>query len=274
MASASTLGIGVTFGPTNDVHEVFAATRRAEDLGLEAVGCWDHYHSEQPEWEMVTGWSIFGYLAAITTRLQLVPMVLCRPNHLLGVLAKESSMLQLASNGRFELGIGAGDYPVEFTAWNVPFAPAVERITLLSESMMALREVWKGDLVSCAGEQVQLTNAGCTPVAPVPPRIVAGAGNSKRLINAAVPWADEINIYEDEPVFHYARMKLNETGRTVVPVSVFAHRETDRLPDDLPDRLHQWRERGASRYFITIGWADDLVARVEEIAAARATAFG
>ena len=269
---ATTMGIGVTFGPTNNVDEVFAATRRAEELGLDAVGCWDHYHSEQPEWAMVTGWSIYGYLAAITTRLQLVPMVLCRPNHLLGVLAKESSMLQLASNGRFELGIGAGDYPVEFTAWNVPFAPASERIALLSESMLALREVWKGELVSWQGEQVRLSSAGCTPVAPVPPRVVAGVGNSKRLVDAAVPWADEINVYEDDVTFDRARTALSAAGRSDVPVSVFAHREWDRLPDDLPGRLRRWHERGANRYFVTVGWADDLVARVEEIAAARAAA--
>ena len=51
-------------------------------------------------------------------------MVLCRPNHLLRVLAKESSLLQIATGGRFELGIGAGDYPGEFAAWNVAFPDA------------------------------------------------------------------------------------------------------------------------------------------------------
>ena len=269
MATTCAIGVGVTFGPTNDVQEVFAATRRAEELGLDAVGCWDHYHSEQPNWEMVSGWSIYGYLAAITSRIRLVPMVLCRPNHLLGVLAKESSMLQLASHGRFDLGIGAGDYPVEFTAWNVPFAPATDRIELLTESILALREIWKGELVTFDGEQVRLTNAGCTPVAPVPPRVVAGVGNSRRLIDAAAPWADELNVYEDQAVFDHARAQLEGAGRADVPVSVFAQREWDRLPDDLPGRLRQWDERGASRYFITIGWADDLVTRVEEIAAAR-----
>ncbi len=48
-------------------------------------------------------------------------MVLCRPNYLLGVLAKETSILQIASGGRFELVIGTGDYPKDFTAWNVPY---------------------------------------------------------------------------------------------------------------------------------------------------------
>jgi alkanesulfonate monooxygenase SsuD/methylene tetrahydromethanopterin reductase-like flavin-dependent oxidoreductase (luciferase family) len=274
VVTTSTLDVGVTFGPTNDVHEVFAATRRAEELGLDAVGCWDHYHSEKPDWEMVSGWSTYGYLAAITTHIKLVPMVLCRPNHLLGVLAKESSMLQLASNGRFELGIGAGDYPVEFTAWNVPFAPSSERIELLTESIAALREIWKGDLVTFIGNQIQLVNAGCTPVALVPPRVVAGVGSAHRMIEAVASWADEINVYEKDVSFDQARTALATAGRPDVPVSVFAHREWDRLPDDLPGRLRRWHERGANRYFVTVGWADDLMARVEEIASARAEAFG
>jgi alkanesulfonate monooxygenase SsuD/methylene tetrahydromethanopterin reductase-like flavin-dependent oxidoreductase (luciferase family) len=103
--------VGVAFGPTGRWDDVVAGARLAEQEGLDAVGFWDHYHSENPDWALTCGWAAYGYLAAITERVRLVPMVLCRPNYLLGVLAKESSILQIASGGRFELGIGAGDYP-------------------------------------------------------------------------------------------------------------------------------------------------------------------
>lgn len=71
-------------------------------------------------------------------------MVIGHPNHLLGVLAKESSLLQITSGGRFELGFWAGDYPVEFTAWNVPFPDAAERIAWLEEGVTTPRALWKG----------------------------------------------------------------------------------------------------------------------------------
>ena len=63
-------------------------------------------------------------LAAIATeRIRLVPMVICRLNYTLGVLAKETSILSIVSGGRFELGIGAGDYPAEYAALAWEFQP-------------------------------------------------------------------------------------------------------------------------------------------------------
>lgn len=82
-----------------------------------------------------------------------MPMVICCPNELLGVLAKESSLLQIASGGRFELGIGTGDYPVELTAWNVPYPDAADRVAWLEESVSALEQLWPG-------QQVTMTSTG------------------------------------------------------------------------------------------------------------------
>jgi alkanesulfonate monooxygenase SsuD/methylene tetrahydromethanopterin reductase-like flavin-dependent oxidoreductase (luciferase family) len=271
VGSVTGIEVGVTFGPTGFWDDVVRAARLAEERGLDAVGFWDHYHSEQPEWALTCGWSAYGYLAAITERIRLVPMVLCRPNYLLGVLAKESSILQIASGGRFELGIGAGDYPKEFAAWDVPYAPAEKRMALLEESVGALRELWQGRLVTFRGEHVRLTDAGCTPVAPVPPRVIVGAGNSRRLIDAAVAYADEINVYGDRETVEYTWARIAATGRSI-PVSVFGHRPEGQLPVDLAGDIRQWRELGATRYLMTVGFDDDLVEAVGRIADAAAEA--
>jgi alkanesulfonate monooxygenase SsuD/methylene tetrahydromethanopterin reductase-like flavin-dependent oxidoreductase (luciferase family) len=249
--------VGVTFGPTGDWDAVVRASLLAEELGLDAVGFWDHYHSMKPEWALVCGWTAYGYLAARTSRITLTPMVLCRPNHLLGVLAKESSMLQIMSGGRFELGIGAGDYEIEFEAWDVPFADADSRMRLLEESVAALRQVWKGDLVSTTGDEVQLTDAACTPVPDTPPRIVIGAGSSRRLVRQAVRYADEINVYARESIVDFAREQIAASDREIA-LSVFPDRPDDHLPTDMPEQLARWREKGASRCLLTLGWGDDL----------------
>src|SRR5689334_14531996 len=127
--------VAITLSPTSDWSAVLRAAQLADTLGLDAVGFWDHYHSERPEWAFVCGWSAYGALALATERIHLLPMVICRLNYTTGVLAKETSLISIISRGRFELGIGAGDYPVEYSAWHQPFPDATTRIEALEETI-------------------------------------------------------------------------------------------------------------------------------------------
>jgi alkanesulfonate monooxygenase SsuD/methylene tetrahydromethanopterin reductase-like flavin-dependent oxidoreductase (luciferase family) len=257
--------VGVALSPTGDWAAILEAAKIADDLGLDAVSFWDHYHSLKPEWAYVCGWSAYGAIAASTTRIRLVPMVICNLNYTLGVLAKESSILSLASDGRFELAIGAGDLPEEYEAWHQPFPDAATRVARLEETVAALRQVWQGGFVTFHGEHIQLTNAACTPTPSQPPRIVAGIGNSRRMIRSAVRWADELNIYADNAILQFAREQIRESERDV-SISVYQHYEWDQWPDDLADALAQWNETGISRVFVNIGFDWNLAGRVRELA--------
>ncbi len=258
--------LAVTLSPTGDWPAILQAAQLADRAGLDAIGFWDHYHSEKPEWAYVCGWSAYGALAAATTRIQLLPMVICRLNYTTGVLAKETSMLSIISGGRFELGIGAGDYPVEYTAWHQPFPDATTRIEALEETIAALRLVWQGQLVSYTGNHIQLTNAACTPAPSAPPRVMVGVGGSRRLIRSAVTYADEINVYRDEALVAYAQTTIAESGRSV-DVSVFLH--WDRWPDNLHAEVQRWADQGVARAVVNIGYDADLAQRVAELAAIR-----
>lgn len=258
--------VGVALSPANNWPAILEAVQLADSSGLDAIGFPDHYHSERPEQAYVCGWSAYGALAATTKRIQLVPTVIVRPNYTLGVLAKETSILSIISGGRFEFGIGAGDFPVEYTAWHQPYPDAVTRIAALRETILALREIWQGGLVSFEGEHVHLTNAACTPVPPVPPRVVVGVGGSRRLIRSAVTYADELNVYADEDVLRYAREQIAASGRTV-ELSVYRPIERDQWPSDLRAELQRWEQLDVSRLFVNIGFDDDLVQRVAELAA-------
>lgn len=255
--------VGIVLSPTGDWPAVLAAAQAADQRGLDAVGFWDHYHSEQPEWAYVCGWSAYGALAAATKRIRLVPMVLCRLSYTLGVLAKESAILSIASGGRFELAIGAGDYPVEYAAWHQPFPPAAERVAALAETVAALRELWQGRQVTYQGAYVQLTNAACTPVPAVPPRVVIGVGASPRMIRSAAAYADELNVYGDAAALAAARDAIARADRAV-DLSVFL--DWRDWPADIAAALAQWEAAGATRAMITIGWHSDLAARVHLIA--------
>ena len=134
--------------------------------------------------------------------------------------------------------------------------------------MAALRELWQGGQVTFEGEHVRLRDAACTPAPPVPPRAVVGVGSSRRLIDAAVAYADELNVYGDAESFAYARERVAAAGREIA-ISVFASRGEEWTSDGLATELRQRRDLGASRYFLTVGWDHDVIAVVTRIAGAR-----
>ena len=246
--------IGVNLGPTGDWPAILAAARVADENGFDALSFIDHYHAPQLDWSYLCGWSLYGALAMLTMRIHLVPMVIDRMNYLPGVLAKETSTLSMLSNGRFELGIGAGDFFEEAAAWGLTVPDAATRITGLKETIMALRRIWTGELVNFEGEQIHLTNAACTPAPAVPPRVVVGAGKSRRLIRSVVEYADEINVYASDEIVRFARQEI-EASRRAVALSVYVWD----WPDDITASLATWEQLGAERTFLTFWHPFDAI---------------
>ncbi len=240
--------IGVNIGPTADWPTMLAAARTADELGFETLGFLDHYHT--PKWELgwpyLCGWSLYGALALATSRIHLVPMVIDRLNCLPGVLAKEIASLSILSGGRFELGIGAGDYFEEARAWGTAVPPAPERIAGLKETVQVLRQIWAGEPVTFEGEHLHLVEATVLPVPLTPPRVVVGAGKSRSLIRSAAGYADEINIYADAELIRFTHQQIATSGRAVA-LSAFVW---DWL-DDLPTKLAEWEQLGVDRTILT-----------------------
>lgn len=247
--------IGVNLGPTGDWPAVIAVAQLADKSGFDAVSFLDHYHTEKLEWPYICGWSAYGALAMMTSRIHLVPMVIDRMNYLPGVLAKEATTLSIASGGRFELGIGAGDFFEEARAWGIEVPGAPARIKGLEETVTILRRIWQGEKVTFEGEQFHLVNAASTPVPPTPIRIVVGAGSSRRLIRSAVEYADEINVYADDDIIRFARQEI-DTARRGVDLSVFVWD----WPQDIAAKLALWEQLGVERVFLTFWHPFDKIA--------------
>lgn len=238
--------IGVNLGPTGNWAAVLEAARRADEYGFDALSFLDHYHAPKPEWGYVCGWSLYGALSLATSRIKLVPMVICRLNYLPGVLAKETTMLAILSGGRFELGIGAGDFFEEMVAWGVPVPKADERIEGLKETVLVLQKVWRGEAVTFEGEQVQVHKGLCMPAPAEPLRTVVGVGKSRRLLHSAVEYADEVNVYADEELIREARRAIEASGRDVT-LSVYVWD----WPEAIEDKLRHWEQLGVDRAFVT-----------------------
>ena len=248
--------ICINLGPTGDWSAILAAAQTADASGFEALSFLDHYHASKLEWPYLCGWSLYGALAMATSRIHFVPMVIDRLNYLPGVLAKETSTLSIVSGGRFELGIGAGDFFEEARAWGLAVPDAAARIAGLKETVMVLRRIWAGEQVSFDGEQLHLTNAASTPAPPITPRVVVGAGSSRRLILSAVEYADEINVYADEDLIRFARQQI-EASQRPVSLSVFVWD----WPEDIEEKLAIWEQLGVERTFLTFWHPFDTLAR-------------
>ena len=256
--------IGAVLSPVQEWPAIVEAARVADEVGLDAVGFWDHYHSPKPEWGYVCGWSAYGYLAALTNRVRFVPMVLNNLHYEPGVLAKESSILSIASGGRFELAIGAGDWPESFAAWGRPYPDARTRLELLGETVDALQQIWTGQEVTLDGNHVRLEGAACTPAPERAPHVVVGVGGSVRTIREAVKYADELNVYAEDAVLNAAREEIAQSGREVA-ISMFLGWEWDKWPTDPAGELSGWGEQGVDRFFVNVG-AEDMPERIRQLA--------
>ena len=238
--------------PVADWRAIVEAAQLADEAGLDGIGLWDNYHSARPDWGYIAGWSAYGALAAATSRVRLVPMVVNTPHFQPGVIAKESSTLAIASGGRFELGLGAGDWPSSFEAWGQPFPPASQRLEALAELAEVLRLLWAGQPVTFEGEHIRLHDAICTPAPSSAPQIVIGAGGSRSAIARAVPFADEINVYGDADLVDAVRAASIAMGLSP-RVSVFLDWSFDNWPADPQGELDDWAAKGIGRVAVSIG---------------------
>src|SRR5437899_3710218 len=109
----------------------------------------------RPGWRGYTDESLFhevfvllGYLAAITTSLELVTGVLVLPQRQTALVAKQAAEVDVLSGGRLRLGVGIGWNYVEYQALGVPFEKRGARLT---EQVDVLRKLWADPVISYDG---------------------------------------------------------------------------------------------------------------------------
>ena len=143
------------FDPAVDLRDL---GQRAEALGYSTVLVNDHL-VDQPA-------PLLALLAIAnaTDSLRVGTLVLNAALRTPLVLARELALLDLLSDGRLEVGLGAGWDEREHCSAGVPFASAGERVALVGELLTALELLWGGGEVSFPGTQVRLDRAQCLPL--------------------------------------------------------------------------------------------------------------
>ena len=176
--------------------------RHAEALGYSALHLADHYIGAGPALK-ATGHPLQG-LAAVpamavaaeaTSTLRIGCRVFCIDYRPLAVLAKEAATLDFFSEGRLELGLGAGWLRGEYEAIGLSMDPAAQRVARLDESVAAIKELFAGSEVNIDGEHVHLhgfRQAPETVQRPHPPIMIGGG--SKRVLSLAAEQADIVSF--------------------------------------------------------------------------------
>lgn len=108
---------------------------------------------------------LFGYLGAITMRIELVVGVLVAPQRQIALVAKQAAEVQALSGGRLRLGLGTGWNHVEYAALGADFD---RRGAVLDEQVELLRKLWAERVVSFEGEFHHIDRAGIAPLPDTP----------------------------------------------------------------------------------------------------------
>jgi len=140
-------------------------------------------------------WTALTALARDTTRLRLGTSVLCNSYRHPSVLAKMAATLDVISEGRLDLGLGAGWFQREFEAYGIPFPPVRDRVSALDESLQLIKAVWTQPNPTFVGDYYTLDGAICDPPPvqrPHPPLWIGGEGD--RVQRIAAKSAQGLNV--------------------------------------------------------------------------------
>lgn len=174
--------------------ELTDTARRAEDLGYSTLLIRDHLVAE-PFGHQFAPLVALAAAAAVTTTLRIGTLVLANDYRHPALLAKEAATLDVLSNGRLELGLGAGWLRDEYEQAGIAFDPPGVRVSRLAESLHALKELFSGKPTTVHGDHYEITDLAGFPVPvqqPHPP-ILVGAG-SRRMLGLAGQEADIVGI--------------------------------------------------------------------------------
>ncbi|GAA2656193.1 TIGR03619 family F420-dependent LLM class oxidoreductase [Paractinoplanes durhamensis] len=179
-----------------DWPELVAMAQAAEGVGFDSLWVGDHLLYDMPDgtvrgpWE---AWTSLAGLAAVTSRIELGPLVAATAFHNPAMLAKQAATVDAISGGRLIVGLGAGWNEREFSAYGLPYDHRVGRF---EEAFTIVRSLLRDGHVDFRGQYHQAVD--CTldppPVRPGGPPLLLGS-TGPRMLSIALPHVDAWNIW-------------------------------------------------------------------------------
>ena len=179
----------------HDSSQIFHSLKKlvplAEERGFDSFWVMDHFHQLQmvgmPSEPMLEGWTTISSLIGVTNKIKLGTLVSGIIYRHPSILAKIGATLDVLSNGRLFMGIGAGWNEEEALAYGIAstFPSVRERLDRLEEAIQIIRKMWTDEpTATFVGKYYQIKNAYCNPKPiqrPSPPILVGVKGRKERL---------------------------------------------------------------------------------------------
>ena len=256
--------LGVVFPQTEigaDPAVVKEYAQTAEALGYAHLLVYDHVLGADPNRE--GGWRgaytqehqfhepfvLFGYLAGITQRLELVTGILILPQRQTALVAKQAAEVDVLTGGRLRLGIGVGWNEVEYQALNENFN---NRGARSEEQIAVLRALWSDHAITFHGRWHHIEDAGIKPLPvqrPIPIWLGGQADATlRRIARLGDGWFPQRRP-DDEARSMVERLRAytQKAGRAPEAVGIEARLSIGQTPEaDWVDYVDAWRNLGAT----------------------------
>src|SRR6476619_7671403 len=186
-------------GPSGIAEGVAGLAARAEALGVRTLSVMDHVF--QMDWmapaedPMLECYTALAFVAGRTATLRLRALVTGVTYRHAGILAKTVTTLDVVSQGRAELGIGAAWYEREHRGLGVPFPSTAERFERLEEAIQICLQMWSDDDGPYRGKHYTLERTLNVPQPLRRPPILIGGGGERKTLRLVARYAQACNLF-------------------------------------------------------------------------------
>jgi alkanesulfonate monooxygenase SsuD/methylene tetrahydromethanopterin reductase-like flavin-dependent oxidoreductase (luciferase family) len=202
-----------------------------EQLGYESAWLCDHLiQPSRPAGPYFEAWSLLAGLAARTEKIRVGILVTCNTFRYPQVVAKMAVTVDHISNGRLEVGLGAGWYEPEHTMFGIPFPESKELVARFKEAVQVVDLMTRQDTISFDGSYYKLRGALSRPGSlqkPRPPLVLGAFG--PRMLKIVATFADTWNAFGTPTEMRQRNQMLDDYCR-----------EIGRDPDSLDRALYYW----------------------------------
>jgi F420-dependent oxidoreductase-like protein len=185
-------------GPAELFDVVAAQAAAADRSGFDTVLVMDHFYQlpmiGPPDQYMLEAYTLLAALARETKNVRLSALVTGNTYRAPTLLAKEVTTLDIVSNGRAQLGIGAGWFELEHDALGFEFGTFTDRFEKLEESLQIIIGMLAGERPSLDGTHYTVSEAinEPPPIGRIP--ILIGGSGEKKTLRMVAQYADESNL--------------------------------------------------------------------------------
>jgi probable F420-dependent oxidoreductase len=252
--------------PTTEIGDDPAAIREwaqaVEDLGYDHILVYEHVLGFRespnpsyvgpvtPELRFHEPLVLFGFLAAVTRRVELVTGVLVLPMRQTVLVAKQAAEVDVLSRGRLRLGVGVGHVQREHEALNETYHTRGRRI---EEQIALMRALWTEDVVTFTGRGHHLAGAGLSPRPvqhPIPIWMGGMAAASlARAARLADGWIPDLMAPDDRArtMVEQLRAFAEHVGRAPTSLGLDVHLPLRSVPAERwREHAEKWQELGAT----------------------------